>query len=75
MENASEEMAGVKIQHLRLPKTDEDDDSEEHRGVHRVCITKTEKAESEAQRGGRGERTYPRACMHAQVLWIPQPYP
>ena len=38
MENASEEMAGVKIQHLRLPKTDEDDDSEEHRGVHRVCV-------------------------------------
>ena len=35
MENASEEMTSVKIQHLRLPKTDEDDDSEEHRGVHR----------------------------------------
>ena len=56
MENASEEMAGVKIQHLRLPKTDEDDDSEEHRGVHIVCITKTEKAESEAQRGPNGRK-------------------
>ena len=54
MENASEEMAGVKIQHLRLPKTDEDDDSEEHRGVHRdVCVLpkrKTQGAERQKKK-------------------------
>ena len=44
----------MKIQHLRLPKTDEDDDSEEHRGVHRdVCVLPKRKKQKARPKGGR----------------------